>query len=74
MKYRRCEQENRAAAKFCDDCGTPLQRFNNTAQVTFKCCLGLALSRKFIELHGGKIWVKSQVGEFTFILPVRRGE
>ena len=39
--------------------------------------LGLALSRKFIELHGGRIWVESQVGEgsaFTFTLPVRRGE
>ena len=35
--------------------------------------LGLALARKFIELHGGRIWLTSILGQgstFSFTLPV----
>ena len=35
--------------------------------------LGLSISKQFIELHGGKIWVESQIGvgaTFTFQIPL----
>jgi signal transduction histidine kinase len=38
--------------------------------------LGLALSRKFIELHRGRIWVTSEIAKgstFAFTLPDRGG-
>lgn len=38
--------------------------------------LGLVISKKLVELHGGEIWAQSVYGEgstFTFSIPIEQG-
>ena len=60
-----------------DELETIFQEFEQTAEgkVTEGTGLGLPLSRKLVELHGGRLWVESDVGRgstFRFTLPVRQ--
>jgi len=46
--------------------GSPIREYPGTG-------LGLSITRQLIEMHGGKIWVESEVGKgstFTFVLPI----
>jgi len=62
-----------------EDCEAVFEEFRQVGQSSDRKAegtgLGLALTRKFIELHGGRIWLTSALGEgstFSFALPVGR--
>ncbi|MDD5474543.1 MAG: ATP-binding protein [Candidatus Methanoperedens sp.] len=60
-----------------DDAGKLFQKFtqldNGTTRKYGGTGIGLAISKQFVELHGGRIWAQSKYGEgstFTFTLPI----
>ena len=60
-----------------EDCDAVFEEFRQVGQSADAKAqgtgLGLALTRKFIELHGGRIWLTSTLGRgstFSFTLPV----
>ncbi len=60
-----------------DDAGKLFQKFTQldigTTRKYGGTGIGLAISKQFVEMHGGRIWAESKFGEgttFTFMIPI----
>ena len=61
------ERIDRLFAEFQQADATIAREFGGTG-------LGLSIAKKFVEMHGGRIWVESEVGRgstFFFSIPLR---
>jgi PAS domain S-box-containing protein len=56
----------------------PFQQIDSTISRKYSGTgLGLSLCKQFIELHGGRIWIESEVekgSRFVFSIPLKKGE
>jgi hypothetical protein len=65
------------AAEFHQEVFEDFFKISGAENEEYGAGLGLAISRRLVHLHGGKIWVESELGggsKFSFLLPLRQIE